>query len=86
MSINKPVIIAALFIGGFSSFQAIYHNKPYSRILIGTYMFILVLSLLDLFGGPMATLASALAMLAALYVGITQVPWSDIFGLIGTKK
>ena len=43
-----------------------------TRTVIGGFVLILILSLLDLFGGPLSTLAGALAMLAAVFVILTD--------------
>lgn len=38
----------------------------------------LVLSLADMFGGEISKLASALAMLAVIYILLTVFPWQQI--------
>jgi len=43
-----------------------------TKTVMGGFILILILSLLDLFGGPLSTLAGALAMLAAVFVIVTD--------------
>lgn len=45
---------------------------------MGGYIFTLVLALLDMFGGEMSIFAGALAMLAMLYVLLTEFPWATL--------
>lgn len=82
MPLNKPIVVSALIIGGSATVQAIAAGKPITRILIGSYIFVLVLAVLDLFGGTISQLASALALIAAISVVLTQFPWDKILSLV----
>jgi len=47
---------------------------------------LLVLSVLDMFGGGLSQLASGIAMVAVVYVLLTEFPWQQIIGLVQGKK
>lgn len=76
--INRTVLFSALFIGLVSGVQVFINHGKIARVLIGTYVFLLLLALVDLIGGGASQIASALAILAALYVGLTQFPWQQL--------
>lgn len=86
MHLNKTVLFSAVYIGIVSGFQAVVANKGVSRIMIGTYVFLLVLSVLDFFGGPASQIASGLALVAVVYVTLTQFPWQSLLQAVGVKK
>lgn len=79
---NKKIIVAAVVITGSGVVNAWQAQKPITPVILGGYIFILILAVLDMFGGPVSDLASALAMLAATYVLLTEFPWSKIIGLV----
>lgn len=79
---NKKIIVAAVVITGSGVVNAWSNSKPITPVILGGYIFILVLAVMDMFGGPLADLSGALAMLAALYVLLTEFPWSKIIGLV----
>lgn len=83
---NKKVVVAAVIITGSGVVNAWTNQKPITPVIIGGYIFVLVLAVMDAFGGPLADLAGALAMLAALYVLLTEFPWSKIIGLVKPEK
>lgn len=90
MSVNKHIIAAALIITGTGLYNAIAkHNTSVTRVIIGGYVFLLITSILDYFGGPLDTIASAMAMLAVLYVVLRvwqQIGiWSDIGKMLGVN-
>lgn len=83
---NTQIIVATGVIMGSGVINAIIKNKPVTPVVIGGYVFMLLLSILDLFGGDMSKLASALAMLAMLYVLIYEFPWQQILTAVrGTQ-
>jgi hypothetical protein len=53
---------------------------------MGSYIFILILAFLDLFGPPLSTLAGALAMIAVTFVLLHEIPWSTITGILQGKQ
>lgn len=75
---NKKIIIAAFVITGSGVINAWSHNKPVTPVILGSYIFVLLLSIADMFGGPLADISSALAMLAVVYVLLTEFPWQQI--------
>lgn len=83
--INRTIIFSALIIGISGVLQSFLRTGHFSRALIGSYVFLLLLSLVDLVGGAASQFASALAILAALYVVLTQFPWSQLAGSVGVK-
>ena len=72
---NKQVVIVGFIIVGggvLNMWLGTGTSKTtITRIVLGAFVLVLVLSILDLFGGPISTLANALAMLAAVFVILT---------------
>ena len=85
---NDHIVVAALLIGatGIIKSYSSQPPQPITPVIVGTYVFLLLLSLLDMFGGSLAEVASALAMLATISVVLTQFPWSTVLGIIQGKK
>lgn len=83
--INRTVLFSALIIGLSGAIQSFLNTGKFARQLIGAYVFLLLLSLVDLIGGAASQLASALAILAVLYVLLTQFPWTQLASAIGVK-
>lgn len=86
MPTNRTVIIVALYVAAVTFVNHTISkskNTSLTRILVGAYIWLLLLSLLDMFGGALSQLASALAMLAAVYVTLTVFPWGAILSLTG---
>lgn len=75
---NRTVLFAALFIGLVGAAQVYVTKGSMTRVLIGTYVLILLLALLDAIGGAASQLASAFAILAVIYAGLTQAPWQQL--------
>jgi hypothetical protein len=83
--INRTVLFSALVIGLSGTIQSFVNTGKISRALIGTFVFVLLLSLVDAIGGGASQLASALAILAMLYVLLTQFPWQQLASAVGVK-
>ena len=77
---NKHIIAATLVIGGSGVIKAWQSNQPITPVIIGSYVFMLVLSILDLFGGQVSTLAGALAMVAM--IGVILNTWTPLLSTI----
>ncbi len=80
---NKEIIGSALVIAGVGVTNAMLGHKPITKILVGGFLFLFSLSLLDIFGGPFSALAGMLAMLATLVTVLTVIPWSTILRAVG---
>jgi hypothetical protein len=83
--INRTILFSALVIGIAGVTQSFLRTGKFSRALIGAYVFLLLLSMIDLIGGGASQLASALAILAVLYVLLTQFPWAQLYSAVTTK-
>jgi hypothetical protein len=83
---NTKIVAAVVVIAGAGIVNAYIQKKPITTVIIGSYILLLILSLMDMFGGKLSDLASALAMLAVVYVLLTEVPWKQIIGLAQGKK
>jgi hypothetical protein len=83
---NSKIIIAAVVIGGSGIANHWLNNQPITGVVIGSYILLLVLAILDTFGGPFSKLSGALAMLAMVYVLLTEFPWSAVIALAQGKK
>lgn len=79
--------MSGFLIVGTGIIRAAQGKTNYTTVLIGGYVFMLVLSVADMFGGNLSRLAGSLALLAALYVVIEEFPWDIIINLIqGNNK
>lgn len=77
--LNKHIIAATLIIGGSGVIRAWQTKKPLTPVILGSYVFMLILSIADLFGGEVSRLAGAIAMLAMIAVILnTWVPILDL--------
>lgn len=91
---NTKIVVAVVVIAGSSIVNAWYRKKPITAIVIGSYILLLILSIMDMFGGKISALASALAMVAVVYVLIgvdpktkqSLFPWDLITNLAQGKK
>src|SRR5258708_15360983 len=63
-SMNRKIIVAVVVITGSGVVNAILNKKALTPVIIGSYVFLFVLSVLDMYGGPMSSLAGAPAKLA----------------------
>lgn len=81
--INRTILFSALIIGISGVVQSFLRTGKFARQLIGAYVFLLLLSLVDLIGGGASQLASALAILAVIYVLLTQFPWTQLASAVG---
>jgi hypothetical protein len=75
---NKKIIIATVVIAGSGVLNAWQNKKPITPVILGAYIFVFILAILDMFGGQLSTLAGALAMLAVVYILIHEFPWTQI--------
>jgi hypothetical protein len=78
---NTKVVTAVVVIAGAGIVNAWVSKKPITTVIIGSYILLLVLSLMDMFGGKVSQLASAIAMLAVVYVLLTEFPWQQLINL-----
>ena len=83
---NKQIVIAVVIIGGSGVVNGLIAKKPLTAVIMGSYILLLVLSIMDMYGGPLSTLSGAIAMLAATFVVITELPWKTIIGAVQGKK
>lgn len=79
-------MVAVVVVTASGVVNAILNKKALTPVIIGSYVFLFVLSVMDMYGGPMSSLAGALAMLAVTFVLLTEVPWQTIIGLVQGKK
>lgn len=83
MQLNKPIIIGAFLIAGTGLYRVLIlkdTNSSATRVVMGSYLLALLLSLVDLIGGPASQIASGLMMLAVGANLLIVVP--DIAGKI----
>lgn len=83
---DRKIVAATAVIVASGVVNAWTSKKPITPVILGGYVFMLVLSLLEMFGGDTAKLADALAMLAVTYVVIAEIPWTTIISTIQGKK
>lgn len=85
---NSHIVAAVLIIGGVGVIKAYSAKpaKPITPVIIGSYVLLLLLALLDFFGGGLSQVASALAMLAVVTVILTEFPWQTAISLVQGKS
>lgn len=83
--INGHIIAAAVIIGGAGLLNAYTSGKPVYRVLVGAGIWLVLMAILDTFGGDFSTLASALAMLAVVYVLLNVFPWHVLTSMLSTR-
>lgn len=83
---NQKIVVAVVVITGTGIINAWTNKKPITAIIVGSYILLLVLSLMDMFGGRISQLASAIAMLAVVYVLLNEFPWQQLINLAQGKK
>jgi len=83
---NKSIVVAVFVIGGVGVVNRLLVQKPITTIVIGSYLLLLILALMDMFGGGMSKLASAFALLATTYVVLTELPWQQVINFLQGKK
>lgn len=81
---NKKIVIAAVIIVGSGVVNAMLRGGRMTPVFIGGFVFVVVMSILDFFGGPLSTFSSALAMIAVLYILLTQFPWAALLKAVGS--
>ena len=79
---NQKIVVAVFIIGGSGIIHAVVNKTAITPVIIGSYIFLLVASILDIFGGQASQFAGALALLAATYVLLTEFPWTQILGMV----
>lgn len=87
MNVNRKIVMSGFLIVGTGIINAAQGKSDYTTVLVGGYVFMLVMSVMDMFGGNLSRLAGILAILAALWVVINEFPWDVIINLIkGNNK
>lgn len=84
--LNTKIVVATIVIAASGIMQAWTDKKSITYVVIGSYVLLVILSIMDMFGGSLSQLASALAMLAATYVILTEFPWQQLINLTQGKK
>ncbi len=82
---NTKVVVSVFVVASSGVFKAMINHAPVTPIILGSYIFLLVLAVMDVFGGQMSTLAGALALIAATFVLLTEFPWTQLVGIVQGK-
>lgn len=85
---NKKIVVVGVIIIGSGVLKAWTAKPPQAitPVIIGGFIFLLLLSIMDMFGGPMSTVAGALAILAATYIIINEFPWAVILSAVKAQQ
>lgn len=83
---NRKIVVSVVIITAAGIANAWTNSKPITGVVIGSYILLLVLSILDMFGGPLSTLSGAIAMVAVVYVLLHEFPWQTLINLAQGKK
>lgn len=78
---NARIIVSIVIIGVTGIINSWTVRKPFTYALMGTFIFFLVLSMMDAIGGIASTLAGGLAVLAAVYIVLTRFPWQLLINM-----
>lgn len=72
---NKQIVVAAFIITGSGVVKVWLADNPHgtTKVVLGGYIFLLVLSLLDMAGGDLSKIASGLAMVAVVYTLLSDL-------------
>ena len=84
MQPNKTILVGGLLIISVGVVNAIVKSKPITPVFAGGIGFLLLASILDLFGGHLATLATALVGLAVTTVLLVEGP--ALFSALSTSQ
>lgn len=71
--VNRRIVVAVAVIAGCTIINHLTTGQPITRVIIGAYILLVVLSLLDLIGGRASSIAGMLAMLALVVVLLTTL-------------
>lgn len=82
---NKTIVAGVLLITATGIIKVWTTGGSFSHVLIGGYVLLLVLAVLDFFGGPFASLANTLVMLAVVTIVLYEFPWKPLLHAIGVK-
>lgn len=85
MNINRQILFSGFIIIGTGILNAIQGKNDYTRVLVGGYIYLLMLSILDIFGGNFSRIAGGLALLGSTYVLIFLFPWDSIINMVKGK-
>lgn len=66
--------------------NAALNKQPFTPIIIGSYIFVFVLAILDMFGPPLSNISGGLAMVAVVYVLINEFPWEALISILQGKS
>lgn len=84
---NKKIVVVGFIIvgGGVANAWFFSPGKAITPVILGGYILVLLLSLLDVFGGQVSVLAGAIAILACTFVVVnTYLPLlGRIGGIVG---
>jgi hypothetical protein len=84
--VNRKIIIAVVVVSSAGIANAWLNKRHITPVIIGSYVFLLVLALMDTLGGVVSQFAGALAMLAVVYTligtdpstGKPIFPWQEL--------
>jgi hypothetical protein len=94
-NVNNKIIVAVVFVAGTGiANRYLNNNSSITTVVVGSYILLLVLSVMDMFGGQLSQLAGAIAMLLVVYTLFgkdpkTQqplFPWQQLINLVQGKK
>lgn len=87
--INTHIIIAVGIIGASGIIRVWTgqgsQGSSITKVLLGADVLLIVLAVVDFFGGPLSVLAGSIAMLAAFVVVLTQIPWQTLFNKLNVN-
>jgi len=88
MNINRKIIFAGFLLICGGIVRSVNAKKKLTPVLVGGYIFVLLLSILDAFGGYFSEISGALALLACVVVILSPdiFPWNTIFDALNKKK
>jgi len=82
---NRKVIVAVFVVAASGVVNSWVNKKPITPVIMGAYIFLLMLAVMDTFGGQLSVLSGAFAMLAMTYVLLVEFPWQTIISTLQGK-
>jgi len=87
--VNTRIVVAVVVIGGAGIINAYTATppRPIERILLGSGIFLIVLSLMDALGGRISEIAGGLALVAMIVAVVSMSPLIDkLSAAVAPKK
>jgi hypothetical protein len=80
---NRKIVFSGVIIMATGLIKAVTSGGGFTKVFVGSYIFLLMLGIADSLGGRMSQFTGAIAIIAALGILLTQFPWQTILSAVG---